>query len=391
MTGPRIGLAKEVVRLALRRLQPQDKAGIVEFYGSKRWAAPIQSAANRLDLNRALNRLTAGGGTVIFPAIEEAEFALKNVNTRTRHVIILTDGGVESGPFETLARRMADEGMTVSTVLVGPGQYSAFLAQWGRGRFYHAPDRFALPELILHQPQTDSPPPVTQTPSPLLAHLEDDITRNVPVASAPPLSGYMRVRAKPVADVILQTLSGDPILTRWNHGRGRVAALSTALGSTWTGDFAKWSGAAALGSNLCRSLDAPSAEQRLSVRPIVRPAGVEVQVDCNSDAIDPSAALTLQLLTASGAVQRELIADPIRSGTWNVLLANVTLGDYELRARTPDGPVAGRAGVSVPVVPELSSDAPNQALLAQLRQIAAAAAPADFARCSRATSNCGRP
>src|SRR5207253_3340070 len=69
MTGPRISLAKEVVRLALRRLQPQDKAGIVEFYGSKRWAAPIQSAANHLDLNRALNRLTAGGGTVIFPAI----------------------------------------------------------------------------------------------------------------------------------------------------------------------------------------------------------------------------------------------------------------------------------------------------------------------------------
>ena len=46
MTGTRVQLAKEVARLAIRRLLPHDKVGIVEFYGSKRWAAPIQSAAN---------------------------------------------------------------------------------------------------------------------------------------------------------------------------------------------------------------------------------------------------------------------------------------------------------------------------------------------------------
>lgn len=116
---------------------------------------------------------------MILPAIEEAEFALKNVNTRTRHVVILTDGGVESGPFEMLSRRMAESGITVSTVLVGPGGHSPFLAsiaQWGRGRFYHAPDRFNLPEIILHQPQTNSPPPIVQVPSRLSTRLIDDVT-----------------------------------------------------------------------------------------------------------------------------------------------------------------------------------------------------------------------
>ena len=51
--GPRIDLAKEVARLAIQRLQPHDKVGIVEFYGAKRWAARIQSAANRIDIASA--------------------------------------------------------------------------------------------------------------------------------------------------------------------------------------------------------------------------------------------------------------------------------------------------------------------------------------------------
>jgi len=44
MVGNRMTLAKQVARLAMRRLQPHDKVGIVEFYGAKRWAAPIQPA-----------------------------------------------------------------------------------------------------------------------------------------------------------------------------------------------------------------------------------------------------------------------------------------------------------------------------------------------------------
>ena len=122
MVGSRMTLAKQVARLAMRRLQPHDKVGIVEFYGTKSWAAPIQSAANQIDLQRALNRLDAQGGTVLMPAIEEAYYAMKNVQTRYKHVLVLTDAGVETGDYESLLRRMSDEGMTVSTVLVGPGR-----------------------------------------------------------------------------------------------------------------------------------------------------------------------------------------------------------------------------------------------------------------------------
>jgi hypothetical protein len=119
MSGERVQLAKECARLAIRRLLPHDKVGIVEFYGTKQWAAPIQSAANAIDIQRAINRMDAGGGTVILPAIEEAFYAMQNVQTRYKHVLVLTDGGVESGDFESLMRQMAAKGINVSTVLVG--------------------------------------------------------------------------------------------------------------------------------------------------------------------------------------------------------------------------------------------------------------------------------
>ena len=58
MGGNRVQLAKETARLAMRRLLPHDKVGIVEFYGAKRWAAPIQPASsNVIEIQRALNRL----------------------------------------------------------------------------------------------------------------------------------------------------------------------------------------------------------------------------------------------------------------------------------------------------------------------------------------------
>ena len=97
MSGVRVQLAKEVSRLAMKRLLPHDKVGIVEFYGAKRWAAPLQPASNAIELQRALNRMDAGGGTVILPALEEAFYGLQNVDTRYKHVLVLTDGGVEAG------------------------------------------------------------------------------------------------------------------------------------------------------------------------------------------------------------------------------------------------------------------------------------------------------
>jgi len=255
MGGNRVQLAKEVSRLALKRLLPHDKVGIVEFYGAKRWAAPLQPASNRIELERALNRMQAGGGTVILPAIEEAWYGLKNVSTRYKHVIILTDGGVESGAFEPLLRAMAADGITISTVLIAGAAHSEFLvniANWGKGRFYGVPNRFNLPEILLKQPASAKLPAWRPVVTPVSAVGGPRWWGDQPSDAVPDLAGHVETRLRKGAEEVLTTGDGHrPILASWRHGLGRVTAMTSELTGSGCGDWQDWDGR---GAFLARAL-----------------------------------------------------------------------------------------------------------------------------------------
>ncbi len=346
----KLDLAKAVARLAIGHLRPQDKVGICEFYGGKRWAAPIQPLGNSTDITRALDRLTAGGGTKLFPAFEEAAFALHNVQTRTKHVLILSDGDVEDAPFDDLARQMADDGIVVSTVACAPDDGQTFLpsiAQAGRGRYYVVPDEYELPDVSLKQPRTAVLPSVVRTPSPVAAE-PDPLDPAVRPGDLGTVDGYVRTAAKPTADVLLRA-GGDPLLARWRYGAGWVAALPTQLGSAMTADLQGRRDFGLRFAELVRQIsrDRPSP---LTLQPIVRPAGLEVDVAATND--DPALAtdaIRLSLLDpTTGAVVRTVRGQPIEAGRWNLLLADVPAGVYRLSASADGGHGQGQAAVVVP-------------------------------------------
>jgi Mg-chelatase subunit ChlD len=244
MSGVRVQLAKEVARLAMQRLLPHDKVGIVEFYGAKRWAAPLQPASNAIELQRALNRMDAGGGTVILPALEEAFYGLQNVDTRYKHVIVLTDGGVESGDFESLMRRMASQGINVSTVLAGGGYHSEFLvnlANWGKGRFYNVPNRFNLPEILLKQPSTTKLPSYRPGMHTVRARGGSGWWGDVDISSVPNLAGYVESKPRPGSEVLLETVTEKhPILSTWRYGLGRVTTFGSEPVGAGTQPWNDW-------------------------------------------------------------------------------------------------------------------------------------------------------
>lgn len=350
MSGDRIDLAKEVARLAISHLRPQDKVGIVEFFGGKRWAAPIQSAANLSVVHRALARLTAGGGTKLYPAVEEAAFTLRNIHTRSKHVLILSDGFVENAPFASLVRQMVADGDAVSTIQVGSDgggpNMMPDIARWGGGRFYTVPDQFALPDISLKQPQVVLLSPVVLTPSAVVGE-DDPLVRQVATAAWEPVQGYVRTTAKPTADVLLKTASGDPLLTRWRYGAGYVAALTTQLGSNMTGGLADQPQFAYLCASLLRQMDS-SLGSPLQMTTIARPVGVEVDIQSiGSDASLPTGSVRLNLKDDHGRLIQTAQAEAIAPGHWNVLLPGVTAGSYEVAATLADEKTTGKAGVAV--------------------------------------------
>ncbi len=369
MKGEKLDLAKQVARLAVSHLRAQDNVGIVEFYGGRRWAAPIQSAADRSVLQRTLDRLTAGGNTTMYPALEEAAFGLRNVHARSKHVMIISDGFVESAPFGELARQMTDDGVAVSAVQVGSDDSANLmpaLARWGGGRFYAVRDQFELPDVILKQPEQSPLSSLVETPSAVTAG-DDALVRNVVDSAWAPIQAYVRTTAKPTADVLLAASSGDPLLTRWRYGAGFVATLTTQLGSTMTDGLQEQPQFARLLAGLMRQTNSGKGSP-LQIQTVVRPAGIEVNVTASRvDAALRSHTLSLTLADETGhAVRVAPSAEPIAPGQWNILLTGITSGVYQLTAAVDQSTVTGRAGVAVPLPESAHALMPNQSLLDQI-------------------------
>ena len=243
MAGSRIELAKQVVRIAVRRLQPHDRIGIVEFYGAKHWAVPMQPASNKIEIDRAIGRMKAIGGTILYPAIQEAYYGLKNVNTRYKHILLITDAGVEDSNYERMVRRISRDNINVSTILAGQGGHNLIMsdiANWGQGRFYSVGDQFSLVELVLKQPSTRKPPRYKRGVFELTALGGPGWWGGADVG-IPELLGYAEVEPRDGAETLLEESMGrDPVLASWHFGLGRVTALMTEPVGAGTQRWREW-------------------------------------------------------------------------------------------------------------------------------------------------------
>ncbi len=326
MRGPRIDLARETARLALENLKENDLAGIVEFHGARRWAAPLQSAANQFSLMRALNRLNAGGGTVILPALQEAYYALRNTNTRLKHVLILTDGGVEYGDFESLIRKMVRSDITVSTVMVGPGEsdFLSRLAMWGNGRFFRASSRFALPDLHFH-PQGVEPLPPYREGRFLLKSGTNEVTSELPSDSI--LGGVVKSTPGKETEILLET-ENLPVLAVLRRGLGKTAVLNTEWNGAWTEKLMEIPEYPAMLTALARSL--PDRVRFSGIAAWNRSVNRNLDFEFEVAEARPELQITL---TAENGETRSWRTEAAKNGTFRFRLPDLPEGIYRMKVK----------------------------------------------------------
>ncbi|WP_115377812.1 MULTISPECIES: vWA domain-containing protein [unclassified Sphingomonas] len=250
MQGDRLDLAKQVARQTVRKLTANDWVGVVEFYGARQWSVPMHHVTDGPDVERAIGRMQAQGASVLFPALQEAFYGLKDLDARYRHILVISDGGVAEDRYQQLIRHIADNRINVSTVAVG-GKVDdeKSMADWariGRGRFYSVPDEFSLVDLDFKQPETRPDPGYRSGNVVVKAVQGSRWWAGLRMAGLPPLSGYVPTRARPEAETLIATRAGDPILSTWPVGAGRVTALTTepfgAGTAGWRGwpDYGRW-------------------------------------------------------------------------------------------------------------------------------------------------------
>src|SRR6266566_764207 len=72
MEGPKLEAAKESARVTTEVLSPNDFIAVIAFDSEASILVRPQRAANRMRISADISRLSAGGGTNIFPGLKEA-------------------------------------------------------------------------------------------------------------------------------------------------------------------------------------------------------------------------------------------------------------------------------------------------------------------------------
>ena len=286
MSGQKLSLAKEAARVTLDVLQPSDKLGIVAFDSAPKVLAPLQRASNRMRINDALSRLSPGGGTAIFPALDQGIQMLTNTEAKIKHIILLTDGQSNRTGVLDLVALAGREKITISTVGVGSGSDQKLLmevAEEGAGRYYFTDRADNIPRLFLKEASEVSRRSLVEERFHARIsrrHRGAQVFSGIDWRRAPALLGYVSTRPKPRAEVLMRTPRGEPLLARWRLGLGQVWVWTSDIKNKWSHHWLRWSGYAQLWRQLIR--DARRVERTdpaLGMKTQIDQGVLEVAVD----------------------------------------------------------------------------------------------------------------
>ena len=245
MGGEKIEMAKEAAKSAAELLGPRDQLGVLAFEGNFYWVSDLQSASNKGRIIDDISRIEAGGGTVMYPAMEEAYNALLGATAKLKHIIVLTDGISAPGDFEGIAQSMASSRITCSTVAVGEGCDGKLLeeiARIGQGRYFEAMEASTLPQIFAKETMTASKSAINEQPFVPQVVRPTPVLADIDFETAPFLLGYVVTRPKATCEFILATESGDPLLAWWRYGLGTTVAFTSDAKSRWGAEWLTWPG-----------------------------------------------------------------------------------------------------------------------------------------------------
>ncbi len=258
-TATRLVMAKEAAIRATDFLGPKDLIGMLIFDNNHEWVVPFQEikeGAELLKIQQSIARIPPGGSTRILKALELGLPELVAQDTAaSRLAVLLSDGKSFDGDktiedYNFIVDQALDSNITLSTIALGAGadlELLEYLAERGRGRYHFAEYPDALPELTVSESD------ILRTN----ALQEGDFGVGVPIphpstrglfspqtveeqTPAPNVNGYLAMTPKAEAEVPLQIGPGDPLLSVWGYGLGRVAAWSSDTGKEWTASWRDW-------------------------------------------------------------------------------------------------------------------------------------------------------
>jgi Mg-chelatase subunit ChlD len=342
----RLAMAKEAAIRATDVLGPDDLIGVLMFDNQYEWVIPFQQVsdgAELLEVQQQIAQIPPGGGTRILQALEVGLPAIIALDTVvSRHVVLLSDGKSFDGEktiedYDLIVDSAVEEDITLSTIAIGfdaDQDLLSHLAERGRGRYHFAERPEELPALTISESDILRSQSLQEgdfqsaifAPHPILRGLFSPL----PGTDRPqplPLTGYLAMTPKPQSEVALQVGPGDPLLTTWGYGLGRVVAWSSDIGQEWAVPWREWPEASRFwGQAVGYTLPAPDLSATL-------------QVDAQAES-DGSTTLIVDSLTATGQpvdlARTEGVLVTPGGQEVSITLSQVAPGRYERQLKLSD-------------------------------------------------------
>ncbi len=373
----RLELAKEAAKATAEKLGPDDLITVIAFDSVAQPIVRLQRAANRLRISTDISRLRAGGGTAILPALREAYTALSSAQAKVKHVILLTDGQASYDGINDLVDEMVAHRITVSAVGVGGEADRSLLttiAQRGQGRFYFTRDAEGVPTIFLKETNEIAKRSLLEDPTGVRIARGAELFAGTGVESAPPLLGYVPVRAKPGGEVLLVSSRGDPLLARRRDGLGQTAVWASDAKSRWAVDWLRWPGFARFFAQVIRStMRAPLAGAgAYPIEVALSPSCAVVSIDATGtdDRFVSGLAGEAEVSEPNGASVRAVLVERA-PGRYEATVPLARPGPRILRTvLRRDGIEVSRSlrALTLPASRERLANTPDENLLASLRQ-----------------------
>jgi uncharacterized membrane protein/Mg-chelatase subunit ChlD len=390
---------KEIARLAVRKLSPQDEVGILYYGypGGHVWHVPLQPVGpNRSRILQAITTMQPGDMPEFDPSLRMAHQALTDTDRgiSTRHIILISDGDHGLLQDRSLIGVLRRDRVTLTTVGItthGPAAHQALAAisQPLGGRHYPVNNPEELPAIYIKETRVISQSYLYETRfQPELTGERADPLREWN-RSFPPLYGYVRTQAKdsPLVQVLMRSpVPGDdlnPLLAQWQYGLGRVVAFtSDAAAGSWARDWVAdpqgvfsefWS---RILDWTLRSLD----DSGLTLQSRLEGDKVRITLMDNRDKAQreqhPLAGMQLILSAPGGKEGRVVGLNPVSAGVYEAVVEAGEPGSY---IATVAGTFEGRDGHDKPLIlardafsfpysSEFSAVRSNDGLLQQIAQ-----------------------
>ncbi|MDO8642565.1 MAG: VWA domain-containing protein [Candidatus Woesearchaeota archaeon] len=223
-----VDVEKALAVKVLDDITDKDRVGVVAFNSQAFQISPVTPLKDKKqELISMISSLKDGGGTNVMAGIIEAERML--INIQGSNNIILISDGVTTKSVEALARiKMAQLG-GIKTYAVGVGgktneKFMSEAANVGGG-IYFQPSQEQHLKILFGDPEDKKGLTLT------VLNENHFITKELTLSGE--VTGFNQVVPKSSANMLITTAAGDPLVTVWRFGLGRVAALSTDDGHQW--------------------------------------------------------------------------------------------------------------------------------------------------------------